>query len=160
MKSTSNWIGLCILIFSLQSCTKENISEFSGELAGVWYKENYSDENNQISRLEYNFKQDGNFEVLRIELENETREILGYRYRSTGNYTTKGNQLTFYDLMVYSHNDLEGPFSNLKDLMPGVSGRPYTVTYSIEKNGSELLFIYPPCGELEDCLTSTTLLKE
>jgi hypothetical protein len=151
------------LIMAFISCSKEDKITLNNEnLKGVWFEENYLEEYNRISRLEYIFKKDNSLEILRKEIDKNSREILGYRYRTLGNYRLDGDQLSFNNLVSYSNDDTQGPYTEIENLqlVEESEGSSYTITCKFEESGKKLIFIYPPCGELANCIGSETLIKE
>ncbi len=151
----------CFIIICI-SCSKEETLLNRENLVGVWYEEDYPEEVSRISRLEYHFKEDHTIEILRIEIEQDSGEILGYRYRSYGNYKLENDQLSFYNLVSYCNDDTKGSYTEIENLklVNENEGDSFTVTCKLEKNGQSLIFIYPPCGELANCIGSKTLIKE
>jgi len=163
MKLTIFRIYAFILIFVFLSCSKENVITLNEEnIKGVWFEEVYLEENNRISRLEYIFKEDNILEVLRIESEKDSRDVLGYRYRTLGNYKLESDQLSFYNLVNYSNDDTQGSYTEIENLqLVEESERDsYTITCKFEDNGKKITFIYPPCGELANCIDYLILTKE
>jgi hypothetical protein len=147
-----------LVLFGLIACSDDGHS-IEKDIKGVWAQETYMEDVNHISRGEYHFKDDGQLEVLRIELDIDSREVLGYRSRILGNYGINGNKLSFYNLVMYSNDDTTGPFTELENLTKVAEGGAYDVTCQIEERGKKLTFIYPPCGPLENCIGTITLMK-
>jgi hypothetical protein len=153
----------CFLLLAILSCSKKDkINLNNDKIIGVWYEEQIQEEDNRISRLEYHFKEDGVLEVLRIEIEKNSRIVLGYRYRRIGNYKLESDQLTFYNLLSYSNDDTKGPYTEIEklEILTESEGISYTITYKFEENDKKLIFIYPPCDPAANCIGSTTLIKE
>ena len=155
------YLASCISVISclvMTSCSEDD--HLTGyEIKGVWAMETHLDADNRISRLVYDFKDDGLLEVLRIEVDNDSREVLGYRSRTIGNYATDENKLSFYNLTMYSTDDTKEPFTDLENLIKESEGGAYDVTYRIEEKGKTLIFTYPPCGPFAICIPTTTLVK-
>lgn len=152
-----------ILISVFLSCSKEHVITLNEEnIKGVWFEEVTLEENNRISRVEYTFKDDNILEVLRIEIGKDSRDVLGYRYRTSGNYKLEGNQLSFYNLVDYCNDDTQGSYTEIENLrlVREGEGDSYTVTCKFEDNGKKLTFIYSPCGELANCIDHLTLTKD
>lgn len=163
MKLTAFLFYAFILIFVFSSCSKEHVITLNEEnIKGVWFEEVTLEENNRISRLEYTFKDDNILEVLRIEIGKDSRDVLGYRYRTSGNYKLEGNQLSFYNLVNYCNDDTQVSFTEIENLrlVREGEGDSYTVTCKFEDNGKKLTFIYSPCGELANCIDHLTLTKD
>jgi len=128
-------------------------------IKGVWFEDVYVEDFNRISRLEYNFKEKGIVEILRIEMDKDSVEILGYRYRTTGNYKQAEEKLFFYNLVSYSNDDSKGDYSKLHDLMKASAENSYAYSYEISSDGRELTFFYPPCSPSANCVTEQTFTK-
>jgi hypothetical protein len=145
------------------SCSKDDRADLDvNDILGIWYQEDFLQEYGRISRLEYNFKDDLSLEVLRIELNPDTRDVLGYRFRTLGNYALLNSQISFFNLTSYTNNDTQGSYTELEnlDLINDSVNSQYTVTCKIEDGGNKIVFIYPPCGPAANCIGSTTLIKE
>ena len=153
---------LFFLIFTFIGCSKETtINPYDKKIIGVWFNEDTLHEYNRISKLQYNFKEDNTVEILRVEMDINSMKVLGYRYKSTGNYSLDSNQLSFSNLMNYTNDDTQGSYSAIEDLkLIKENNIDYTVTCKFEKNGKKLTLIYPPCGELANCIGSETFCKE
>jgi len=152
-----------LLVFALTRCSKdEKIPVNIGDVTGIWYEEDSLVDYNRISRLEYNFKADSSLEIQRIELDINTREVLGYRYRTIGDYMLVGDKLSFLNQVSYGNDDTKGPYTEIENLklIPDENGISYTITCRFGDNGNKLVFIYPPCGELANCIGSKTLTKK
>src|SRR6188768_857042 len=84
-----------ILLLGTVACSDH---EFDGaSVQGVWGYEFLRDDN-QTSRYEYFFKEDGTVEISGFEVDQHSHEILGYYYRNLGSYKTTGNMISFYDI--------------------------------------------------------------
>jgi hypothetical protein len=151
-----------LLLLAFTRCSEdEKIPVNIGDVTGTWYEEDSLIEYNRISRLEYTFKADSSLEILRIELDLHTGQVLGYRYRTVGDYMLVGDKLSFINQVSYGNDDLKGSYSDINNLQLVVNenGISYTIAIRFEDNGKKLVFIYPPCGELANCIGSKTLLK-
>lgn len=150
------------ILLTVLSCSKDDRNHLNvNDLQGIWYNEDYLQEYNRISRLEYNFKSDNTLEVLRLELSNDSGNILGYRFRTTGNYSLSDDQILFYNLSAYINDDTQGSCTEIADLkLIDQIIHDYTVTCKIEDNGSRIVFIFPPCGPAANCIGSISLLKQ
>jgi hypothetical protein len=155
------YLASCISVISclvMTSCSEDD--DLTGyEIKGVWAMETHLEADSRISRLIYDFKDDGQVEVLTIEIDHSSGDILGYRSRTIGNYATHDNKLSFYNLTVYTNNDTDAPFSDLENLIKQSDGGAYDVTYSIEERGKKLIFTHPPCGPFDNCIPTTTLVR-
>ncbi|QMU29772.1 hypothetical protein [Adhaeribacter radiodurans] len=154
---------LCFfLLLTFFSCSKEDAVSPSGkQILGIWFQEDSLPEDNRISKLQYHFKEDNTLEILRIELDANSRQVLGYRYRSTARFSLVKDQLSFSDFTNYIHNDSLGSYSSLQDLKaatPQLNG--YIVTCKLEDKGRKLTFIYPPCKDTFNCIGAQTFSKE
>jgi hypothetical protein len=159
-------VAFCFLtalfILAFTRCSEdEKIPVTIGDVTGTWYEEASLVEYNRISRLEYNFKADSSLEIRRIELDINNREVLGYRYRALGDYMLVGDKLSILNQVSYGNDDTKAPYTQIGNLqlIPDENGISYTISCKFGDNGKKLVFIYPPCGELANCIGSKTLLK-
>ncbi len=138
-----------ITILLLSSCNKESkiIIDKKSEIEGIWYTEGYLEEFNEISRLEYNFKKQGGLDILRVELDFNSREILGYRYRTLGKYRLEENHLILYSLRSFGNDDTIAHYTNLHNLqfVPNSDMHTYNYRYEII-DGENKLIIYFTSG--------------
>jgi hypothetical protein len=144
------------------SCSKDDRDNINyDDILGIWYQEEYLEEYDRISRLEYNFREDQTLEVLRIEIKSDSRNVLGYRFRTLGNYELFNNQISFFNLICYGNNDTKEAYTELEnlELVDNSVNDHYTVTCKIEDSGKKIIFIYPPCGPTQNCIGSKTLLR-
>ena len=163
MKSITFCFFACFFIFDFIGCSKEDsIIQNEKHLTGIWHEEEYLSEYNRISKLQYNFRENDSLEVLRMEIEIDSRKILGYRYRTLGKYKITDDHITFYNLVSYSNDDTQGSYTEIENLqlVNGSDGDSYIVTYKIEEYGNKLFLIYPPCGPAENCIGTKILIKE
>jgi hypothetical protein len=129
------------------------------DIKGTWREEIYVEGFNTISQLEYDFKEEGVVQILRIEIDKDSKEILGYRHKTTGSYKQSGNKLSFYNLTIYNNDDSKGFYSELQGLIKESEGGSYHITVEVGENGNKLTFIYPSCGELANCIRTQTLIR-
>ena len=154
---------LCfLLLLTFFSCSKEDAVSPSGkQILGIWFQEDSLPEDNRISKLQYHFKEDNTLEILRLELDASSKQVLGYRYKSTARYSLHKDKLSFSDFTNYTHNDTLVSYSSLQDLKAVTSQQSgYTVTCKLEDKGQKLTFIYPPCKDTFSCIGSQTFTKE
>lgn len=73
---------LCFfLLLTCFSCSKEDaVSPSGNQILGIWSQEDSLPEDNRISKLQYHFKEDNTLEILRIELDASSKQVLEYRY--------------------------------------------------------------------------------
>jgi hypothetical protein len=161
MKKITYFLCTCFLIIAFLSCSKKETIN-NEKLVGVWFEEEYLEDSTEISRLEYNFMDCNIVEILRIELENNSRNVLGYRWRTLANYKLVGDQLSFYNMISYSNDDTKEPYAKFENLqlLSGSEGSSYSVTCNFGDNDKKIIFIYPPCGELANCIGSETFIKK
>src|SRR3989337_1723173 len=114
MKSSIIYVHIIILAL-IAGCKDDNLSE--ADIKGVWVDEEFLEDYNRISKLEYNFKTDNTVEILRTELNMDSRAVLGYRHRAIGNYIVSGNKLSFSNLVTYNNDDTIAQYSPLEDLL-------------------------------------------
>lgn len=128
---------------------------------GMWFNEVELPDFNRISKLQYSFKADNTIEVVRIELDSQSKKVLGYRYKSTGNFRIVGDQLFFSNWVSYVNDDTRGSYSALDDLQYVKEIPPNsTLTHRFEKQGQQLTFINPPCQDTFNCIGSQTFFKK
>ena len=152
---------VCLLFgffLALSACDDDSESG-TKSIEGVWREEAYVEDYDWISRLEYNFREDGTVQILRIEVNKDSGEILGYRHKSTGNYVVSGNKLSFYNLTVYSNDDAKTTYSELEDLIQYGQDVSYDVTFEIGKGSKEVTFFFPPCDDSGICAYSQIVMK-
>ncbi|HEX2935307.1 MAG TPA: hypothetical protein VHO72_08125 [Bacteroidales bacterium] len=155
MKSILFWF----LALTFFACSKETSNE--DKIVGKWFNSDTLRELNRISIAQYDFRADNSLEVLRIEHDLNTKEILGYRYRSTGNYKLEGQQLSFSLQKSYTNDDALRSYSSIEDLK--LLDKPvenYMVTCKFGENYKTITFVYPPCGPAENCIGSMTYWRE
>jgi hypothetical protein len=148
---------MIIILALIAGCKDDNLSEAT--IKGVWTEEEILEDYNRISKVEYNFKTDNTVEILRIELNVDSRAVLGYRHRTIGNYVVSGNKLSFSNLVSYNNDDTIAPYSPLEDLVKTSEGDAYEVTFAIS-DSNKLTLTYPPCGPLENCIETKTLIMQ
>ena len=149
-----------ILVFT--GCSKEKNSLNTENLIGIWYHEDILEEDNRISRLQYNFMEEGAFEMMRIEYEKSSGGILGYGFRSVGTYQLSDDQLTFY-FQKYYVNDDPKDYTELENLRLVYAGEEDLTTwlYRFEDEGEKLILTSPgPCPPNAICVGSITLMRE
>jgi hypothetical protein len=154
-------ITFCIfLIIVINSCSKyDNLKPNIENIKGIWFEERIIEENKSIYRREYNFNNDNLIEILGINIDKESKKVLGYSFRQLGNYKLENDQLTFYNLSSYYNDYSEGPYSSIENLVQTSEIDSSTVTCKFEEHGKKLILIYPPCGPFENCIGSTTLIR-
>ena len=155
MKSSIIYVHIIILAL-IAGCKDDNLSE--ADIKGVWVDEEFLEDYNRISKLEYNFKTDNTVEILRTELNMDSRAVLGYRHRAIGNYIVSGNKLSFSNLVTYNNDDTIAQYSPLEDLLKESEDNAYEVTFTIGSN--KLTLTYPPCGPLANCIGTMTLVRQ
>lgn len=151
------------LIWSVTGCSNESDNLLKvGDLRGVWVIETPLEEYGWISRLEYRFGEDGIVEILMIALDIRSRDILGYRYWALKKYSLERDQLTLKTLSVHVNDDAQHSYIDLDNLQlqKEAEGEESTFTCRIEGDGNELVFVYPPCGPLENCIGSQAFMRE
>ena len=146
-----------IIVTYIAGCKDENLSE--ANIKGVWAEEEILEDYDRISRLEYNFKTDDTVEILRIELEMHSRSVLGYGYRTIGNYAVSADKLSLSNLVSYNNDDTIAEYSPLEDLVKESEGEAYELTFTIQDN-NKLTLTYSPCGPLANCIDTKTLIRQ
>ncbi len=160
-----NYLYITILIFlgTMISCQKEELLEEIEQihLKGVWYEEEYLEDYNIISRLEYHFKEDSVLEVYRMEINAETGKLIGYRFKALGKYSLEGHELSFTYLKTYVNDALYlVPHAHRNEYVGEDIPQTHSVTIEISKDGNTLVFYYPPCLPNANCISSKTFKKQ
>jgi hypothetical protein len=151
-------VSICALLFlGITGCADHDFTE--NGVKGVWTEETVFESDNRISKLEYHFKGDGSIEILRIEIDMDSHDVLGYRYRMEGNYQTIGDKISFYNLIIHSNDDTRADYSSIDDLVKVSEGTTFEHTFKITGKGKVLTFIFPPCGPFENCILTKTLKR-
>ena len=132
------------------------------DLRGVWVIETPLPEHGWTGRQEYRFSEGDILEVLTITLDIDTRDVLGYRYRSLRRYHLEGDQLTLRTLSTFINDDTQRDYTDLEslELWKEDEGAESTVTCRVEDDGRKLVFVYPPCGPLGNCIGSRSFTRE
>src|SRR5688500_16879711 len=123
MKLSAVCLFTCFF-FAFTGCDSDSALNTTN-VEGVWREEIYVEEFDRISRLEYTFNEAGVLEILRIEIDKDSGEILGYRHKATGNYKQSGNKLSVYNMTRYSNDDSKTTYSQLEDLIKTSEGELY-----------------------------------
>ena len=157
MKLSAICLFTCFF-FAFAGCDND-IALNTMNVEGIWREEMYDEEFDRISRLEYTFKEAGVLQILRIEVDKDSGEFLGYRHKATGNYLLSGNKLSFYNVTRYSNDDSKTTYSELEDLIKASEGESFDVTFEIQDDGKRLTFFYTPCDDSGMCLGTQTFIK-
>lgn len=165
MKIITSLLVLFFLPSSLLiSCTTEDLGPINDEkLLGIWHEDFLIEDNNQISRLEYSFNTDNSYEVQRKRIDNNSGEILGYRYRELGNFSLRANTLSFTSIKRFnSDNTGQDEFSDIENLQLVSPDFYNTVSEKIEFRDNEkiLAFIPPPCPDNAACIKPPLLERQ
>lgn len=160
--------SLLVLFFSvisfLISCSTDDIGQINDEkLFGIWHEDFLIEDNNQISRLEYSFKNDNSYEILRKRIDNTNGEILGYRYRELGNFSLRDNTLSFTSIKRYYSDDTgQEEFSEIENLQLVSPDFFDAISEKIEFRDNEniLAFIPPPCPDNAACIKPPLLERQ
>ncbi len=76
MKPIASCFCTYLLIMALINCSKEDKITLNEEnLKGFWSEEDYLEEYNRISRLEFNFKEDYSLKIQRKEFDIQSGEV-------------------------------------------------------------------------------------
>jgi hypothetical protein len=135
---TGTYSLLAILLVLAFSTCKKDAATASGTIIGKWAN-TYSQ---QITQ--YEFKSDSTFEMDVFAKDSVTKNITGYRYKSTGKYTLKNSVLTLYDVSNFSNpNSTFGPITALAPIT-GAQTSTYTIKIDVQKNQLLFYFICPP----------------
>jgi hypothetical protein len=163
MRGNYLYIIMMFFLSTIISCQKEELLEEIEQihLQGVWYEEEYLEDYNVISRLEYHFKEDSILEVYRMELNAGTGKLIGYRFKAQGKYYLVGHELSFTYLKTYVNDAFYlVPHANKNEYVGKDIPQTHSVTIEISKDGNTLVFYYPPCLPDANCISSKTLKKQ
>lgn len=149
------------LLITFFGCSKDlELNSTRDKLVGTWYKEKASARPNEVTRVQYDFREDSSFEIVRVERNMDTGEVLGYRYRRIGKYGVADDKLTFSHFATYNNVDSIAPYASIENLrLVEGDSIEYHVTCTFEEQDNKLIFTYPPCGPFTMCITSDTLTR-
>jgi len=144
-----------LLIFN--SCTSESDEDFINALNGVWENTSIIDVDNNLSQsFQYNFNLDNTI-IITTTVLNDNEEILGFRFRASGEYTIDNEQLNLNLTTILFNDESNGLFSDLDDLELLNENQQQVFGFSI--NGNTLTFTFPNCGPNELCAESQSFQK-
>lgn len=136
----------------LHSCSEES-SEQAEQLHGKWSEiEQIEDHPQLFTELIYQFGPGNEYVVERLVINENNNELLGYRYKASGNYAVKGDRLKLHQLEEYTHDDLKGFYSDLSDMQHFTQSEKNEWSFSFENSFKVLNFHFDPCGPLENCI--------
>jgi hypothetical protein len=141
----STCLLVCLVALFLFSACKKNGVTLNADLFALWAKTEFQGVD------QYTFNRDGTFEYDVFTTDSVTNAILGYRYKTTGRYTTSNMQLMMYNIQNFSNpNGTYGPITALV----AVDG-PKTATYTFALNNDKTkLSFYFTCPVNADCTPS------
>jgi hypothetical protein len=158
---------LVIAILIIAGCSKE-ASHPEVEIYGTWGQSfSMSPEDiflettgNYLSVNRYIFKNDNSFESFSFVMDEDSFEILGYWSHMDGTFSTQGNRLIL-NFNRYSIDNAENDFPLLPKEELSLVGEDieWEFNFSILDNSSILKFDFDPCGPLENCVGSLTLVR-
>jgi hypothetical protein len=132
---------IVILITAFSACKKDSALNIS--IIGKWSK--LANGNLQ----QYEFRRDSTYQSTLFATNPVTSKVLGYRYKSTGKYRLKGEELTFYNITHYSNPNSYGPETDLVK-----TNGPETETYYKAEVSNGKLSLFFICGPAASCIPS------
>jgi len=146
---TLSWIFsllavLAVLTFS--TCKKDAAG--SAAIIGRWSN---SPAGSRDIVEQYEFKSNDSVIFYTYKIDTLTHAILGYGYRSMGNYKIEKSTLTMYNLASFSNS--EGNFVPLNQLVQTGGSTTETYTFALNSQKNQLSF-YFTCPANADCLPS------
>jgi hypothetical protein len=95
------------------------------------------------TRAQYTFDNDGDFQYSNLVLEPLTNQVLGYQSKSEGKYRIEGDEIVFYDIVVYRNEYSKNGYSREDELVKrtSVTSKAFVV---ITKDVLKLDFPCPP----------------
>ena len=134
---------IVILITAFSACKKDSTLYVS--IIGQWSKSANGD------LQQYEFRRDLTYQMTAFATDPATSKVLGYRYKSTGKYRLKGEELTFYNITHYS-NPNSFSYGPETDLVK-TNGSETETYYKAEVSTGKLSLFFS-CGPTESCIPS------
>lgn len=153
----SKYSILFVIISMMFSCSKDATvsreqEDFSTEIIGAWsYEDQMGDFPMYRTELIYTFLSDNTFIAERRILDSSTNQLVGFRYRSLGEYSLTNDELTLNSLQIFL-NDNSALFSDLDDLVQTNNTSEEILNISFHNLNEELHFHYEPCGPMGNCI--------
>lgn len=158
-----NFKYLLLITFSLLllgSCQEdEKPIDNSSKIIGHWkFDINYGD-TIQVTNY-YSFLENGLYNSSTAYTNSDSGEILGFTRRSSGTYSLLDNELSAQSTIVFAK-----PESSESIYLPNEElvqvDNTFTISCKVDFSGDKrkMTWIYPPCGELQDCIGSQELKR-
>lgn len=128
-------------------------------LIGVWHLEPFAVETELRETTSYEFFENSTFEVLNSIEDTSENQVVGYRYRATGNYSLSGNTLTVDRTNIYLNHDVSGFSASVEELGLSTDRWTKSVAVSLSTNGDALTFDYGPCNDTANCVGILTFFR-
>ena len=158
-------VGLLICSFLFVTCSDDGPGTEgdprieSENLIWVWHLEPFPAQTELRETISYEFFETGTFEVLNSVEDITENQIVGYRYRATGNYSLSGNRLTMDRNDIYLNNNVSGFSATVEELGLSTDSWTETVEITLNGNGNSLTFDYDPCNDTANCIGTLTFLR-
>jgi hypothetical protein len=136
-----------LMVLTFSTCKKDN-SNGSGTITGKWMH-NFIGNRDVIQQ--YEFKTNDSVVFYTYKIDTLTNVVLGYSYRSMGNYKIERSTLTIYNLVNFS--DPAGNYVPLNQLVQGGGSTNETYTFALNAQKNQLSF-YFSCPADASCLPS------
>jgi hypothetical protein len=136
-----------VLILTFSTCKKDT-SNRSINIVGKW-SNNVFGSRDVIAQ--YEFKSDNSFEFYTYKIDTIGKNIIGYGYKSTGNYKIEKSTLTMYNMVNFSNPS--GNFVPVAQLVQGGGSSTATDTFTLNSQKNQLSF-YFTCPPGADCIPS------
>ncbi|MCE7990722.1 MAG: hypothetical protein HEP71_02030 [Roseivirga sp.] len=152
---------LCSLsiFIAISSCQETNPDQNTMALNGTWVDVASTETATVNTYLSYHFKANNQLEILRVIINDNNNEVLGFKYRGLGTYSLYEETLTLSVNEVYLNNDTVHGYTALENLVLTDGTFEEVVTISFSENNKILTFEYPPCQATHNCQGELTLYK-
>ncbi len=139
-----------VLLLTFDACKKDTKTT-SIDITGKWALTQFQ------GIQQYEFKSDQTVEFNVIATDSVTKQVIGYRYKSTGSYTIKNDSLMMFNLKSYTNS--KSTYGPATELVPtnGLKTDSYKVALNSQKNKLSLYFTCPPNA---DCVPSPMVFNK
>ncbi|WP_339863781.1 hypothetical protein [uncultured Algoriphagus sp.] len=144
--------------FLLTSCQEdEKPIDNSDQIVGYWEKSINSGENMILTQY-FTFFDNGTYNSSSVYFNAETDEPLGYAGRSSGEFTLLDDQLSIMHNLIYGvpqdSDEIYVPNNQLVLTNNEFTEEMKLQEVKVEFSEDKMIWIYPPCGPLENCIGS------
>ncbi len=139
-----------VLLLAVSACKKDS-NKMAIDITGKWTLTQFQ------GIQQYEFKSDQTVEFNIIATDSVTKQVIGYRYKSTGSYTIKNDSLIMFNLKSYTNS--KSTYGPATELVPtnGLKTSSYKVSLNNQKNRLSLYFTCPPNA---DCVPSPMVFNK